>query len=176
MRIRLQFIIAVLVLAAGCKNSCKEAPCIHGNCVEGECVCPVNYAGADCSQCAADWGGLNCKVHLSEYVGKYHITGNESVYDMLNATPPPVLIDDTFEVFRSDTNHSALVFLGKDLNIKENGAVDTIWSTFEWRGIGQYNNATLQFKKNFDNSVFYYAIGGGRGHGVITNLVGVKIQ
>jgi hypothetical protein len=42
--------IAVSMLLSGCfpPNPCDEVLCIHGDCVDGECVCEAGYEGLDC--------------------------------------------------------------------------------------------------------------------------------
>ncbi len=41
--------ILILILSWGCKDPCKDQICLNGGtCVEGDCVCPNGYSGANC--------------------------------------------------------------------------------------------------------------------------------
>lgn len=164
------------MLWMGCKKqACDGVVCpANGRCIDGDCysTCGPNQheVGYTC-QCDTGWVGYLCKIPKGRISGSYHVTGYYFDY-MANTSTPLTVIDDTTDVV---FNNDKIYFNGYNYTCSGCDNDRNEYYSFGWFN-GSHSYSSLKFRRQPDDSLFYYSEVGGLGSGRVTSFKGVKIQ
>ncbi len=191
----------ILISACKKKSSCGDTicrdneECINGEChycgpnkhfENGACVCDSGWFGWDCERdcsecgthgqcvenwcsCDTGWIGGNCSCAIDSFIGTYQVSGTYSSWVGGSASTGNFTSTVTVE-----KNGNKLVFKGQEHDYEPISDTLSVCS-FLWYATSNVNSE-MSFRRQFDDSIFYYKEVISPGGGNIESGRGKKIN